>query len=281
MLVITAIVGNSFRNDRSLSSASATMNSPLAEPRVAAEGAQPPADHRRRIESGALEHQRDHRRRRRLAVRAGDRDREAQPHQLGEHLGPRNHRDLPRARASTTSGFVGRTADETTTTSASPTCAASCPSVDADAERRQPIGHRRSLLVRSADRRSRDSPAARRCRSCRCRRCRRSARAASCLARDRGSPSQRSSRSSSTRSTITLAASGRASAARRRGHPARRSRDRRAAPESASASTVAGQVLLQQHLRGAGRAPAPRRSCAGDRRSRSAAESESPPCPPP
>src|SRR5437588_223511 len=29
MLVITAIVGNSFRNDRSLSSASATMNSPL------------------------------------------------------------------------------------------------------------------------------------------------------------------------------------------------------------------------------------------------------------
>ena len=95
MFVITAIVGNSFRNDRSLSSASATISSPRPEPRVAAEGAQPPADHRRRIESGALEHQRDHRRRRRLAVRAGDRDRVAQPHQLREHLGPRNHRNLP------------------------------------------------------------------------------------------------------------------------------------------------------------------------------------------
>ena len=66
-----------------------------SEPRVAAERAQPPADHRRRIEPGALEHQRDHRRRRRLAVRARDRDAEAQPHQLGQHLGARNHRNLP------------------------------------------------------------------------------------------------------------------------------------------------------------------------------------------
>ena len=60
-----------------------------AEPRVAAERAQPAADDRGRIEPGTLEHQRDHRRRRRLAVRAGDCNAVAQPHQLGEHLGSR------------------------------------------------------------------------------------------------------------------------------------------------------------------------------------------------
>ena len=63
------------------------------EPRVAAEGAEPAADHGGGIEAGPLEHQRDHRRGRGLAVRAGDRDREPQAHQLGEHLGARNHRD--------------------------------------------------------------------------------------------------------------------------------------------------------------------------------------------
>ena len=67
----------------------------VAEPGVAAEGAQPPADDGRRIEARAFEHQRDHRRRRRLAVRAGHRDRVAEPHQLREHLRARNHRNLP------------------------------------------------------------------------------------------------------------------------------------------------------------------------------------------
>ena len=66
-----------------------------AEPRVAAECAQPAADHRGRVEPGPFEHERDHRRRRRLAVRARDRDRVAQPHQLREHLGARDHRNLP------------------------------------------------------------------------------------------------------------------------------------------------------------------------------------------
>ena len=152
MFVITAIVGNSFRNDRSLSSASATISSPLPEPRVAAERAQPAADDRRRIEPRALEHERDHRRRRRLAVRARDRDAVAEPHQLREHLGPRNHRDRAAAPPRRTSGFVGRTADDTTTTSASPTCAASCPS----STRTPSVASRsvtaRSLLVRAADR---------------------------------------------------------------------------------------------------------------------------------
>ena len=61
-----------------------------SEPRVAAERAQPSTDHRRRIEPGPLQHQRDHRRRRRLAVRARDRDAEFQTHQLREHLCARN-----------------------------------------------------------------------------------------------------------------------------------------------------------------------------------------------
>ena len=66
-----------------------------SEPRVAAERAEPAADHRGRIEPGALEHQRHHRRRRRLAMRAGDGDAVAQPHQLGEHLGARNDGNVP------------------------------------------------------------------------------------------------------------------------------------------------------------------------------------------
>ena len=93
MFVITAIDGDSFRNERSLSSASDDHVLAPAEPGVAAERAQPAADDRRRIEPGALEHQRHHRRRRRLAVRAGDRDPVAEPHQLGQHLGARDHRD--------------------------------------------------------------------------------------------------------------------------------------------------------------------------------------------
>ncbi len=66
-----------------------------SQARVAAEGAEPPADHRRRIQPGAFQHQRDHRRRRRFPVRARDRDGVAQTHELGEHLGARNDGDLP------------------------------------------------------------------------------------------------------------------------------------------------------------------------------------------
>ncbi len=55
-----------------------------------------------------------------------------------------------RARASTTSGLSAAIADETTTTSASPTCRASCPTATRHAERREPIGDLRSPRVRSA-----------------------------------------------------------------------------------------------------------------------------------
>ena len=117
-----------------------------AQPRVAAERAQPPADHRRRIESGALEHQRDHRRRRRFAVRACDGDRVAQTHQLREHLGARDHRNLPsrgfphfRIR-----GAHGRR-DHDHVRFADVGCGVAVR--DPNAERRQSIGDGRLLLI--------------------------------------------------------------------------------------------------------------------------------------
>ena len=92
-----------------------------SEPRVAAERAQPPADHRRRIQSAALEHQRNHRGRRRLAVRA----RRPQSRTAAASARPASRRaESPESRAHAprrSPGCVGRTADETTTTSASPT----------------------------------------------------------------------------------------------------------------------------------------------------------------
>jgi len=67
----------------------------LAQSRVAAERAEPAADDRGGIESRALEHQRDHRRGGRLAVRTGNRDAEAEAHQLGEHLRAGDDGDVP------------------------------------------------------------------------------------------------------------------------------------------------------------------------------------------
>src|SRR5207249_4772137 len=126
MFVITAIVGNSFRNDRSLSSASATISSPrpsrallpnaLSRPPMTAVGSRParsstsaiidvvvvfpcaPATamaNRRRINSASIS--------------------------------ARGITGMCRRTASATSGFDGFTADDVTTTSASPTCAAAWP----------------------------------------------------------------------------------------------------------------------------------------------------------
>ena len=53
------------------------------------------------------QHQADHRRRGGLPVRPGDADAVLEPHDLGEHLGAADDRDLPRC-ASTTSGLSGR-----------------------------------------------------------------------------------------------------------------------------------------------------------------------------
>ena len=122
-----------------------------AEPRVAAKGAESAANHRRRIETGPFEHQRDHRRRRRLAVRPGDRDRRLQAHQLREHFGPRNHRHLaPRRLAHLGVGHLHRRRHDDHVRIAD--VRRVVPVRDPNPERRQPLGHRRSLLVGPADR---------------------------------------------------------------------------------------------------------------------------------
>ena len=177
MLVITAIAGESFRNDRSLSSASATMYSPAPEARVAAECAQPPADHRGGIQSAAFEHQRHHRRGRGLAVSAGDGDAESQPHQLGEHLGPGNDRHLPvvsRRDFRVVERDRRRHDDDVGVADVG----AGMSDRDRHAERGQPIGDLRAPGVGSAHGIAQDWRAARRCHSFQCRQSRRSARAA-------------------------------------------------------------------------------------------------------
>src|SRR6187455_2939296 len=89
MFVITAIVGNNFKNERSLSSASATISSPrprrallpkaLRRPPITAVGSSPA-----RSSTTAI-----------IDVVAGDRHRVTQPHQLREHFSPRDDRNLP------------------------------------------------------------------------------------------------------------------------------------------------------------------------------------------
>ncbi len=69
-----------------------------AQPRVGAVGIDDAAVDHRRIESARVEHGGDQRRRRGLAVRAADRDRPFQPHQLAQHFGATHHRQLARPR---------------------------------------------------------------------------------------------------------------------------------------------------------------------------------------
>ena len=70
----------------------------LAEPGVRAEARHPPAHDDRRIVAALGEHGSDHRGGRRLAVGARDRDAVLETHQLGQHLGAGNRRDLSLAR---------------------------------------------------------------------------------------------------------------------------------------------------------------------------------------
>ena len=100
--------------------------------------------------SPPLEHQRHHRRRRRLAVRAGDRDADAQPHQLGQHLGARDHRDVPRARLDDLRVVRRRSPTTRPRRRRRRRARASCPIATRHAQRREPIGDLRSLRVRSA-----------------------------------------------------------------------------------------------------------------------------------
>ena len=66
-----------------------------SEPGVGAVGVDDPAVDHGRIDPAGVEHRRDHRGGGRLAVGAGDRDGRLQAHQLGQHLGPADHRDAP------------------------------------------------------------------------------------------------------------------------------------------------------------------------------------------
>ncbi len=72
--------------------------SPGAELRVAPGALEPAADHECRIEAALGEHRGDEARRRRLAMRAGDRDALAETHQLGQHFGARDDRHAHRLR---------------------------------------------------------------------------------------------------------------------------------------------------------------------------------------
>ena len=69
-----------------------------AEPRIGAIGVDDAAIDDGGIEPARIEQRRDQRRRRRLAVGAGDGDAILQPHDLGQHLGAAHQRQLARAR---------------------------------------------------------------------------------------------------------------------------------------------------------------------------------------
>ena len=119
-----------------------------SEPCVAAERTEPAANHRRRVEPGPLQRQRDHRRRRSLAVRTSHRDRVAQAHQLGQHLCPRNHRDVATGRLDHFRiRWLHRRRDHHDISTTDVLCGMA--DVHSDAERGQSVGDGRSLLVRA------------------------------------------------------------------------------------------------------------------------------------
>jgi hypothetical protein len=69
------------------------MKSPFPEARPRAQHAEPASHHHRGVEASFVEDERHHRGGRGLAVAARDRDPVLEAHQLGQHLGPRDHGD--------------------------------------------------------------------------------------------------------------------------------------------------------------------------------------------
>ena len=110
MFVTTATCGPSNRNERSLSSASATRQLAPRPPARGCRKCEPSANHHRRVQPRAVEHQPHHRGGGRLAVRAGDRD-ACRGAIRSARSCPRTT-GIPRRSASATSGFVVRTAEE-------------------------------------------------------------------------------------------------------------------------------------------------------------------------
>ena len=86
------------RGDRAVRLVALDDEPALARARVAAELRDLAADQERRVEPEPVEAERDHRARRRLAVRAGDDDRAAQRDELGEQVGARPALDAARER---------------------------------------------------------------------------------------------------------------------------------------------------------------------------------------
>ena len=111
-----------------------------AEPRVGAVGVDDAAIDHGRVEPGGLQQRADHRGRRRLAVRAGDRDRPfaAASARPASRRGARPAGGAPAPRRS--SGLSGLTAEETTTTSAPPRFSARVADRDRNAELGEPPG---------------------------------------------------------------------------------------------------------------------------------------------
>ncbi len=150
MLVITAIDGRQLEK-RSVAFVGLGDHviSP-AEPGVAAECAQTPADDCGWIKPRALEHQRHHRCRRRLSVRAGDRDAVAKTHQLGEHFRPRDHGNSPAPRfLDLRVRRIDRRRDHDHVRASD--LRRRMPAPDPDAELLEPVGDVRRLRVRTAD----------------------------------------------------------------------------------------------------------------------------------
>ena len=81
------------RGDRTIGLVALDDEPALARARVSTQLWNVPADEERRIEPESVEAERDHRTRRRLAVRAGDDDRAAERDELREQIGPRPARD--------------------------------------------------------------------------------------------------------------------------------------------------------------------------------------------
>ena len=174
MLVTTATVGNRCRNEPSDSSASATRISPAPEAGVRPEGAGLAADDGGRIEPRLGEDHRDHRGGRGLAVAAGDGDAVLDAHQLAQHLGARDDRDVARAGGGRPRGCRAARRSRRPPRRRAAAFSATVADVDPRPEAREAAGHLAVAQVRARSPGSRGSAAPRRCPTCRCRRCRRS-----------------------------------------------------------------------------------------------------------
>ena len=119
MLVTTAWTGASIRNERSLSSASATSTSPRPT-RALLPNCAPAANDDGRVQARAIEHEANHRRRRRLAIGTGDSHAALAAHQFGQQF-PAKDPPVSRAcRLPRPRGSTAAPADDRTTTSTSP-----------------------------------------------------------------------------------------------------------------------------------------------------------------